>query len=143
MTNLIARRSPNGPHTLLITHYDTKNLPGVAFVGANDGASGVAVLLELARVTCRGAERGEPRARFFDGEEAFGPNITEDDGSTGAKAPAQRQADDGHRPGARGRAGRHGRRPRPEPRARPALVAHAAQGVRDQDGRAPRLDDAV
>ena len=33
--------------TLLGAHHDTKDLPG--FVGANDGASGVAVVLELAR----------------------------------------------------------------------------------------------
>src|SRR4051812_13873458 len=36
-----------GRTVILGAHYDTKNAPG--FVGANDGASGVAVLLELAR----------------------------------------------------------------------------------------------
>lgn len=35
---------------LLSTHYDTHPMPDFALVGANEGASGVAVLLELARV---------------------------------------------------------------------------------------------
>ena len=56
--NLIARRSADPPQIILGAHYDTRmfadNDPDpakqTAFVpGANDGASGVAVLLELAR----------------------------------------------------------------------------------------------
>jgi glutaminyl-peptide cyclotransferase len=96
MTNLIARRSNDAaPRVLVITHYDTKNIPGIAFLGANDGASGVAVLLELARVTA-GDEPPPPlELIFFDGEEAFGANISPDDGLYGSKALAQRMADDG------------------------------------------------
>lgn len=75
LRNVIARRG-NGakPAVLLGAHYDTRRLadrdlnnPDVAVLGANDGASGVAVLLELARVL------GEPRQRvilaFFDAED--------------------------------------------------------------------------
>ena len=47
-------------------HYDTKDLPG--FVGANDGASGTAVLAELARTIKR--PRHTIHFIFFDGEEA-------------------------------------------------------------------------
>ncbi|HTF91227.1 MAG TPA: M28 family peptidase, partial [Planctomycetota bacterium] len=45
------------PWILFCTHYDTKRLPG-EFVGANDGGSGTAVLLELARDLAR-APRGD------------------------------------------------------------------------------------
>ena len=96
MTNLIAHRgSASGPHTLLITHYDTKNIPGMKFVGANDGASGVAVLLELARVTAADPGSAQLELVFFDGEEAFGKNIDQNDGLYGSKALAERMAKDG------------------------------------------------
>jgi glutaminyl-peptide cyclotransferase len=54
--NLIAKRG-QGPITIIGAHYDTRPRadrdpkdPASPIVGANDGASGVAVLLELARV---------------------------------------------------------------------------------------------
>jgi glutaminyl-peptide cyclotransferase len=47
-------------------HYDTKDLPG--FVGANDGASGTAVVAQLARTIKR--PRHTVQFVFFDGEEA-------------------------------------------------------------------------
>jgi Zn-dependent M28 family amino/carboxypeptidase len=55
-------------------HYDTKPLPGIRFVGANDGGSSTAVLLELGRALA-GRFRGAPPEYthwllFFDGEEA-------------------------------------------------------------------------
>jgi len=96
MTNLIARRASGEPaRTLVLTHYDTKNMAEFSFVGANDGASGAAVLLELAR-DLSGDDPAPPMALVFcDGEEAFGANITPDDGLYGSKALAQRMADDG------------------------------------------------
>src|SRR4051812_3872722 len=46
--NVVARIPGAEPGTVVVgAHYDTKDIPG--FVGANDGASGVAVVLELAR----------------------------------------------------------------------------------------------
>ncbi len=52
-------------------HHDTKDIPG--FVGANDGASGVAVVLELARALSP-RWRGPTLAfALFDGEESVGP----------------------------------------------------------------------
>lgn len=53
---------------VLGAHYDTKDIPG--FVGANDGASGVAVLVELARVLRPRELRPTVVFAFFDGEEA-------------------------------------------------------------------------
>jgi hypothetical protein len=47
-------------------HYDTKDIPG--FVGANDGASGTAVVAQLARTIRR--PRHSIQFIFFDGEEA-------------------------------------------------------------------------
>jgi Zn-dependent M28 family amino/carboxypeptidase len=47
-------------------HYDTKDIPD--FVGANDGASGTAVVLQLARTLRR--PRHSIKFVFFDGEEA-------------------------------------------------------------------------
>ena len=67
-------------------HYDTKAFPDFAFVGANDGASGVAVLLELARALGRRVRPFTIELVFFDGEEAFGAGITESDGLYGSKA---------------------------------------------------------
>jgi hypothetical protein len=49
-------------------HYDTKDLPG--FVGANDGASGTAVVVELARALRRGRPRPTVTFVLFDGEES-------------------------------------------------------------------------
>ena len=46
--NVVARIPGRLSGTVVVgAHYDTKDIPG--FVGANDGASGVAVVLELAR----------------------------------------------------------------------------------------------
>ncbi len=71
---------------LLCSHYDTKPFDAFEFVGANDGGSSTGLLIELARVL---SERPEAASRielvFFDGEEAFGPNITPTDGLYGSR----------------------------------------------------------
>jgi hypothetical protein len=73
-------------------HYDTKDIPG--FVGANDGASGTAVVAQLARTLRR--PRHTVHFIFFDGEEA--PRRSDDgdfleEGVRGSKAAAPRFAD--------------------------------------------------
>jgi hypothetical protein len=73
-------------------HYDTKDIPG--FVGANDGASGTAVLVQLARTLKR--PRHTIKFILFDGEES--PRGTPDSlfrqrGLRGAKAAAPRYRD--------------------------------------------------
>ncbi len=96
MSNVIAEREGEREELILLgTHYDTKSIPGVRFLGANDGASGTAVLLELAREL---AARPLPFGVwlvFFDGEESFGANITGVDGLYGSRALADAMQADG------------------------------------------------
>jgi hypothetical protein len=54
-------------------HYDTKFYPRFRFVGANDGASSTAVLLELARRLAIGPRQYTVWVVFFDGEEERDP----------------------------------------------------------------------
>lgn len=71
MVNLIVRLPGKRPDRLLITgHYDTKRSKDFTFVGASDGASSGAMLIELARVL-----KDQPRELTYefvwlDGEEA-------------------------------------------------------------------------
>jgi Zn-dependent M28 family amino/carboxypeptidase len=65
-------------------HYDTKDaIPG--FVGANDGASGVAVVLELARALPARLDGPSIHLALFDGEEARGDRPFERDGTRGSR----------------------------------------------------------
>jgi Zn-dependent M28 family amino/carboxypeptidase len=72
MTNLIAKFPGDSTKVVMVTgHYDTKLFENFRFVGANDGASSAALLLELAREL-----RGRKHTLtywlvFFDGEEAM------------------------------------------------------------------------
>lgn len=68
-------------------HYDTKDYPG--FVGANDGASGTAVVLELARALRPRVVRPTVVFVFFDGEEAPGDSSFEQNGTRGSRVAAQ------------------------------------------------------
>ena len=52
-------------------HYDTAKLDGVSFVGANDGGSSAAFLLEMARVLAYRKNKLTYWLVFFDGEEAL------------------------------------------------------------------------
>lgn len=83
-TNLRARLSKDFSARsagILGCHIDTKLFP-FPFVGANDGASHTAVLLEIARLMAQDAERWRGvELVFFDGEEAF--RETMDGGSDG------------------------------------------------------------
>jgi Zn-dependent M28 family amino/carboxypeptidase len=51
-------------------HYDTKWFREIPFVGANDGGSSAALLLELARQLAAGPRAFTYRIAWFDGEEA-------------------------------------------------------------------------
>jgi Zn-dependent M28 family amino/carboxypeptidase len=67
--NVVARIPGNEPGTVVAgAHHDTKEIPG--FVGANDGASGVAVLLELARDLPARVDGPSLDLVFFDAEES-------------------------------------------------------------------------
>jgi hypothetical protein len=96
MSNLIGvRPGRTDARILLAAHYDTKHIEGIDLLGANDGASGVALLLELARTL--GSEPGEAELAFLflDGEEAFGPQITSSDGLYGSRALAAQLSEQG------------------------------------------------
>ena len=70
-TNLIVEiRGQTAPVLLAGAHYDTKYFANQQFVGANDGASGVGVLLEMARILVQHPPSATIRLVFFDGEEA-------------------------------------------------------------------------
>jgi Zn-dependent M28 family amino/carboxypeptidase len=85
---------------LLCSHYDTKLMDAINFVGANDGGSSSGVLLELAAVLGMAPElaRGIELV-FFDGEEAV-VEFTEVDGLYGSRHYAKfwRAAPAGEKP---------------------------------------------
>ena len=72
MVNIIAtipgRRSER---IAIASHYDTKLFRDIRFVGASDGASSTAALIELARVLKARSNEFTIELLFFDGEEAF------------------------------------------------------------------------
>ena len=119
-------------------HYDTKDLPD--FVGANDGASGTAVVAELARTIKR--PRHTIQFVFFDGEEsprdAAGRAIR---AVRAARLEGRRQAL--RRRARDGPARLRGRPPAAHPargELEPRAVAQAA-GRRKAGGRGPRLPE--
>jgi Iap family predicted aminopeptidase len=83
--NVIGGLRGNEPGVVVVgAHYDTKTgIPG--FVGANDGASGVAVLLELARTLPKPLPGPSVQLVFFDAEEARGDRPFELDGTRGSR----------------------------------------------------------
>lgn len=99
MTNLHARfGEQEAARPLLLTcHIDTKAMRG--FIGADDGASGAGVLLELARVLALHPElAAQVEFVFLDGEEAFAAHMTEEDGLYGSKQDAAQRAKTGTLP---------------------------------------------
>jgi len=70
---------------ILCAHFDTKTL-NFRFVGANDGASGIAVLLELARaITGAGPRPMTYRFLFLDGEESMRQTWKDPDNTYGSR----------------------------------------------------------
>jgi Zn-dependent M28 family amino/carboxypeptidase len=74
MTNVVATIPGARPERIVFTgHYDTKLFRDFTFVGANDGGSSAAFLLELARVLKARKNPLTMEILFLDGEEAFHP----------------------------------------------------------------------
>src|SRR5882724_4460210 len=70
MKNFLVKIPGEKPGVILLgTHYDTKRLDN--FVGADDGGSSTAVMLELARLLCPQHGKYAVWIAFFDGEEAM------------------------------------------------------------------------
>ena len=87
MCNLRAFRSSTPAPILISCHVDTKINIAPDFQSADDGASGAAVLLELARTLKE--ERVE--LIFLDGEEAFAPRMSDEDGLYGSRFDVARR----------------------------------------------------
>ena len=94
MTNLIAKKPGlTGRAVAVSGHMDTKRFP-FRFVGANDGGSSTAVLLELARCLKDASLRNDIWLVFFDGEEAV-RDWTGTDSLYGSRHLAEQMSTDG------------------------------------------------
>jgi len=72
MHNLIAHKGKGDRGVIAIaSHYDTKLMEGMKFVGANDAGSSTGLLLELARVLADSKDKLDYWFVFLDGEEAL------------------------------------------------------------------------
>jgi glutaminyl-peptide cyclotransferase len=93
MKNIVVKIPGAKPEIILLgTHYDTKKMEN--FVGADDGGSSTAVMLELARLLCPQHGRYAVWIAFLDGEEAV-QNWSETDGRYGSRQMAARLAASG------------------------------------------------
>ncbi len=95
MHNLIAKKDRGGKGVIaLASHYDTKLMEGMRFVGANDAGSSTGLLLELARVLAGRKSDLEIWFLFLDGEEAF-EEWSAVDGTYGSRHLAERWKKEG------------------------------------------------
>jgi glutaminyl-peptide cyclotransferase len=103
MTNISVRLPGKRPERLIIGgHYDTKRFREFRFVGASDGGSSAAMLLELARVLKDRARPSTIELVFFDGEEATLPDWTGTDHTYGSRQYVAAARKDGSLSGIKG-----------------------------------------
>ncbi len=94
MKNILVKIPGKKPGIILLgTHYDTKRLDN--FVGADDGGSSTAVMLELARNLCQQKGRYAVWIAFFDAEEAVNRDWQDPDNTYGSRQMAARFAASG------------------------------------------------
>ena len=97
MKNIVAKVPGDKPGIIMLaSHYDTKRIDG--FVGADDGASSTAVMLELARLLCPNHSGHQVWITFFDGEEAVRFNWQDPDNRYGSRQMAAKMAMSGELP---------------------------------------------
>ncbi len=95
MANIILKFPGTSGHAVAISgHFDTKKIPMMHFLGANDGGSSTGFLLEFARVIRSTPHRADIYIVFFDGEEAVG-QWTDSDSVYGSRHLASKWARDG------------------------------------------------
>ena len=95
MKNIIARFRGASPRAVVFTgHYDTKYMPAIRFVGADDGGSSTGFLLEMAHALDGRQLAGDVYLVWFDGEEAFG-EWSATDSLYGSRHLAQRWSTEG------------------------------------------------
>jgi len=86
MVNVIGTIPGRRPERIVLaSHYDTKIAPQFRFVGANDGASSTAALLELGRVLAASQPAFTIELLFLDGEEAVNWNWAGTDNTYGSR----------------------------------------------------------
>jgi hypothetical protein len=91
MKNILVKIPGDRPGIIMLaTHYDTKRLDN--FVGADDGGSSTAVMLELARLLCAQHGRYAVWIAFFDGEEAVNREWKDPDNRYGSRQMAAKLA---------------------------------------------------
>ena len=92
MVNIRASRPGTGRGVIaLVGHYDTKLFDNMKFVGANDGGSSSAWVLEMARATAGLRLQSTLEFIFFDGEEAV-VEWTDDDSVYGSRYDVDRRS---------------------------------------------------
>jgi Zn-dependent M28 family amino/carboxypeptidase len=95
MVNIIARFPGKSGRAVVFTgHYDTKLKPSVRFVGADDGGSSTAFLLEMAEMLQGAPRKDDVYLVWFDGEEAIHEEWTDADSLYGSRHLAERWAAD-------------------------------------------------
>ena len=98
MVNIVYKFPGSSGKALVVTgHYDTKRIPMVHFVGANDSGSSTGFLLEFARAVSMMKHRDDIYLVFFDGEEAVA-NWTETDSRYGSRYLAAKWLSEGTLP---------------------------------------------
>ncbi len=95
MVNILLKFPGKSGKSVVVTgHYDTKRIPMVHFVGANDGGSSTGFLIEFAKVAATMNHPDDLYVVFFDGEEALG-EWTDTDSRYGSRELAGKWASDG------------------------------------------------
>ncbi|MGH9405922.1 MAG: M28 family peptidase [Terriglobia bacterium] len=96
MENLIVKIPGESRSVVMLAgHYDTKRFTKFRFVGANDGGSSAAFLMEMGRVLCGRKDKYTVWLTFFDGEEAIGQEMSPTDGTYGSRHLEQELASEG------------------------------------------------
>ena len=96
MANIIAKFPGSSGKAIAVTgHYDTKRIPMVHFVGADDAGSSTGFLLELAHVLARQKHADDIYLVWFDGEEAVRAEWSETDSRYGSRHLADKWMADG------------------------------------------------
>jgi len=96
MANVIARFPGHSGRIVVVSgHYDTKRMPNMRFVGADDGGSSTGFLLELAETVATLPHADDIELVWFDGEEAYRKEWSDTDSVYGSRHLAQRWSADG------------------------------------------------
>jgi glutaminyl-peptide cyclotransferase len=86
MVNVVLKFPGSSGKAVIVTgHYDTKRIPMVRFVGANDAGSSTGFLIEFARAISTSKHRDDIYIVFFDGEEAVRSDWSETDSRYGSR----------------------------------------------------------